>query len=552
MKKTLHLSTIATLALLSLVSVGCGGGGSGTSSSANTGTGYYVDSAVAGVDYVCGTQKGKTDKDGKFTFEESKECSFSLADIPLRTTPASDLLDGKKIFENDLKVAKFLQSIDVDGNLSNGIQITDEVITAVTKALKENDVSTNSVPEGQDLADVVASVSDDIGTISADVPTDEAVQIHLENTQTDITKELFAGKTFYAYYKEDSGTRCVAEVKVNSTATNWTYKDIIGCTGSGSEEIIINGTQLSINHPEEEDLDVYTVSEKEKYILLSNTHGSSKLKFYFKKADAEAALGDSGTGSDDLKDLKFSTEYLNGKTFYTLNKNSTNNNGSTPEICILEQTYTDTTFTQKEWVYHSKDNWTEGCNEDFGNWVNSPYSISNDGKIVWAEGLEFELKRVDKDKLLVKDPDGISPWYYNKADAEAALGDSGTGSDDLKFTTEYLNGKTFITVQESDNNKPSGCWTFNEDKSIDVISKKDGIKKEFHGSNANWHIIENDKLTFIIEGSNYQTWEITGKSEDFYIFTNKWYDTNGNLDDTDITRRIKEVETCPLSELVND
>jgi len=292
MKKNIALSTIATLALLSLVSVGCGGGGSSTSSSANTGTGYYVDNAVAGVDYVCGTQKGKTDKDGKFTFEESKECTFTLADIPLRTTPSSDLLDGKKILEDDPKVAKFLQSIDADGDLSNGIQITDEVITAVTKALKENDISTNSVPEGEDLVEVVASVGNDVPAVSGDVRTDEEVQGHLTQTQTQITKELLAGKTFY-FLDDDT----IKKVVINSDATTIKFGD------DSETAITIEGNKIK-----DKDGDHYIDKVTDKYILGHDNHG--EFKFYFKKSDAEAALGDSGTGSDDLKAL------FTGKTLY--------------------------------------------------------------------------------------------------------------------------------------------------------------------------------------------------------------------------------------------
>ena len=62
-----------------------------------TGTGFYIDSAVSGIKYVCGTENGVTDKDGTFTYEKGQNCTFSLNGIVLRITPDSQLSDGKKV-----------------------------------------------------------------------------------------------------------------------------------------------------------------------------------------------------------------------------------------------------------------------------------------------------------------------------------------------------------------------------------------------------------------------------------------------------------------------
>jgi len=199
----LTLSTFASFALL-----GCGGS---SSSNTNTGTGYYVDNAVAGVDYVCGTQRGKTDKEGKFTFEKGQECKFSLAGIPLRTTSADKLNDGVKVLEDNPKVAKFLQSIDSDGDLSNGIEIDDKVLKALNSALEGIDDTTTVLRDDTVLAEVVGSAG---GTLR----TDTEVQEHLTQTQTEITKELLAGKTFY--FKDENS---IKTVEINQDATQITF-----------------------------------------------------------------------------------------------------------------------------------------------------------------------------------------------------------------------------------------------------------------------------------------------------------------------------------------
>jgi len=135
MKKSITLSSIA---IASLLLVGCGGGGSTTKdTSSNIGMGYYVDSAIEGVDYICGTQSGTTDVDGKFTFEENQNCSFKVGNVILREVDASTLKNGITILEDNIDTARFLQTLDRDGDASNGIEVSDAVkkldITEVPK-----------------------------------------------------------------------------------------------------------------------------------------------------------------------------------------------------------------------------------------------------------------------------------------------------------------------------------------------------------------------------------------------------------------------------------
>ena len=135
MKKSITLSSIA---IASLLLVGCGGGGStSTDTSSNIGMGYYVDSAIEGVDYICGTQSGTTDVDGKFTFEENQNCSFKVGNVLLREVDASTLKNGITILEDNIDTARFLQTLDRDGDASNGIEVSDAVkkldITEVPK-----------------------------------------------------------------------------------------------------------------------------------------------------------------------------------------------------------------------------------------------------------------------------------------------------------------------------------------------------------------------------------------------------------------------------------
>jgi len=135
MKKLVVGSIVTATFLL----VGCGGGSNsndnsnnsnGTSASVDTstntqktGTGYYVDDAVNGVNYKCGSHEGTTDENGTFTFENGKNCTFSLGGLKLREVNASSLDNNVSILEDNPTVAQLLQTLDKDGNASNGIQI---------------------------------------------------------------------------------------------------------------------------------------------------------------------------------------------------------------------------------------------------------------------------------------------------------------------------------------------------------------------------------------------------------------------------------------------
>ncbi len=140
MTKKVIATSVVMGAMFTLI--GCGGGSSDTADSigtnpasvATTGTGYYIDSAVSGVNYTCGSQEGTTDEDGTFTFDEGTICTFTLAGVELRVVAADTLEDGVQVVEKNPRIAQLLQSLDIDGDPSNGITITSEVVAAIEAA----------------------------------------------------------------------------------------------------------------------------------------------------------------------------------------------------------------------------------------------------------------------------------------------------------------------------------------------------------------------------------------------------------------------------------
>lgn len=119
--------SIGTLAL-SLVLSACGGDDSAPASPQRSGV--FLDSAVEGLGYATTTMNGKTGSAGEFTFTAGENITFSLGGFELPTVQAANIITPLDIFGSnvvtDAKVAdlsRLLQSMDVDGDVSNGITL---------------------------------------------------------------------------------------------------------------------------------------------------------------------------------------------------------------------------------------------------------------------------------------------------------------------------------------------------------------------------------------------------------------------------------------------
>ncbi len=445
MKKNIILSSIVSVSLLSLV--GCGG--SSSPSNPNTGTGYYVDSAVEGVDYVCGSQSDKTGSNGKFIFEKGQGCKFSLAGIPLRTTKSDELADGKKIVEDNLKVAKLLQSIDDDNNVSNGIQITKKVLTALTTALEESN-STGKLPEDEDtLTIVVAEVGATTG-VSREVRTQQQVQSHLAQTQTEIIKKLLSGKTLYTTIEDKKNT--LESWTFNSDFSSVKWQELVGGNDTDIGNISnINGSSFMVTDSDSS-AKISIVKQKADYIvvhIVMKDGTDQTIRAYFDKEKAKAYFNTIGSAK----------ELLAGKTLYTSIEDKKN--------------------TLESWTFNndfSSVKWQElvgGNNTDIGN-------ISN------LTGLSFTVTDSDssanititeqKDDYLVvhivgKNVDQTIRAYFNKAKAQAYFGtninpNNGNNHSTSKFTPPLWIQGTWM--DRSNPNFPTG-WKFTTDDVYSII-----------------------------------------------------------------------------------
>lgn len=502
MTRNIKLSTMATIALFTIV--GCGGGSSSTSNDNNsssnlanyvktantnnnsssnsanyvkTGIGYYVDAAVKGVSYVCGSKTGITDKDGKFTFEKGKECKFALGGIPLRTTKANELVDGKEVLEDNPKVAKFLQSIDSDGDLSNGIQITDKVLTALTKAL-ETEQSTGKIPKDDaTLTRVVANVAHDVPTVTANIRTDEEVQAHLNKTRTSITKKLLAGKTFYLPYTNNN-VNIIEEITVNSNATSATGKQIKGGTVSTTYSLAINGSTFTTTDTNNITKNNEIVKVTSKYVEIKTTKETNK--FYFTQADAQASLASQGvvkntssiSGVWKIGSTNSAFDYFiflpNGNFMLAEYDSSV----SEPENGLEAGTYTYNGSTLTFNLTYDKN--APGINSgigDIGKPINVSTSISNNGKTLTITTTDNQKISFEKVNL------SASPMY-----GVWTGGSSATIGSDFSYlailpNNEFLYGEYDSKVKNKimENGLEAGTYSYNAGKAtFNIIYDENG------------------------------------------------------------------------------
>jgi hypothetical protein len=195
------MTVITTLAIASLV--GCGGGGSGGTS---TKTGYFIDSAVEGLEYTSGTTTGITGADGSFKYEEGKPVTFKIGSMVLGSVTVTnnrvfpvDLVSGAtdENHQNVSLMAQILQSLDSDGDASNGITIAGSTRQAINQTLN---IATS------DPASITSSINQLINSATSGrvntLINDADAKGHL---QTNLLRE-YLGTWTGSYSGNDNGT----------------------------------------------------------------------------------------------------------------------------------------------------------------------------------------------------------------------------------------------------------------------------------------------------------------------------------------------------------
>jgi plastocyanin len=143
---------------------GCGGGKSSNAeqnfnsspTAVSEKRGKFIDSAVSGLEYVTGSRQGQTSDSGEYIYDtEGEPIVFYIGGIPIGNATAGSAihvydLNGPLLESTrGVRVAQLLQTIDVDGDAGNGIQIDEAARSAVKSEVRLTVEGTESEWEDQ-------------------------------------------------------------------------------------------------------------------------------------------------------------------------------------------------------------------------------------------------------------------------------------------------------------------------------------------------------------------------------------------------------------------
>ena len=185
-------------------------------------TGVFIDSAVQGLRFATASQEGTTDVEGTFQFAPGETVQFFVGDVFLGqalgagTVTPIDLVTGaaNELHPTVTNIARFLQTLDDDADLSNGIQISP--VTAGLAAGKSANFEQPILDFGNDGA-IQILVSELTAATSAGARTLVSVQdaqSHLNASVLGFLEGTWAGTTVYeATTAPYTGDRCEWQVE---------------------------------------------------------------------------------------------------------------------------------------------------------------------------------------------------------------------------------------------------------------------------------------------------------------------------------------------------
>ncbi|MBG13355.1 MAG: hypothetical protein CL553_09475 [Alcanivorax sp.] len=164
----LRAGLAASLPLILLSLTGCGGSSSSDPDPAPVSrTGTFGSTAVSGLHYQSGDAATRTtDERGRFLYTGNQKVLFSIGDLSLGEAPGAENvtvlgISGGAASTNEPNVTNkliLLQTLDADGDLNNGIQLTEQIQDAVSANAGDLDFEQPTADFTAALQNVVTSL----------------------------------------------------------------------------------------------------------------------------------------------------------------------------------------------------------------------------------------------------------------------------------------------------------------------------------------------------------------------------------------------------------
>lgn len=263
------------------------GGGSPSSQNKEA---YFIDSAVEGVEYVCGSTTGVTDSNGKFIYN-AENCpngiEFTLAALKLGVIKPALLSSDGYLTPQELagtnrenvtqegvyKIALLLQSLDEDGDAKNGIKITDDIKSKISLSGAVEDVDIEDIEDeivtlGKTPKDIHEVIEHLLESTKARDAAMSWVSIVPDDFSLEIAQEASSDDTTYLHPITISGSTVPTIV----TVQNAEYSLDGGTTWTNKNQAVQSGQEVHVRYSSSQTQDVkLTIGTKERVLSAPTT-----------------------------------------------------------------------------------------------------------------------------------------------------------------------------------------------------------------------------------------------------------------------------------------
>lgn len=177
----------------------CGGGSSSGGSAADQPpggenppagaelTGQFVDSPVGGLEYLRsnkGSEVYLTNDNGEFIYQDGETVTFKIGQLTLGSTQGGAVVSPRNLASEAgaINVARVLQTLDEDGDPTNGITISADVRSKAAKA-----TTPRNIAETANLDTIEAEITGLASDAGASLVSADEAEAHLDETLTSIS-----------------------------------------------------------------------------------------------------------------------------------------------------------------------------------------------------------------------------------------------------------------------------------------------------------------------------------------------------------------------------
>jgi len=221
----MRIRALAVLCLCALVIMaGCEEEGSDSPVGTLTTSGQFKDSNIEGANYSVDGKSGVTGPNGTFEYDPGDNVTFSVGNIVIGTTAGQSVVTPVDLVPNGStsqtrvsNIARYLIMLDLDGDPSNGITISDNV-RATSNSWPQVNFDTTDLPA--ELAAYIGAINTADQTTHV-LPSAAAATTHLEMTIYCTYSGLFRG----TFSGDESGSIGVIADATTGYVTGFTYVD---------------------------------------------------------------------------------------------------------------------------------------------------------------------------------------------------------------------------------------------------------------------------------------------------------------------------------------